>query len=70
MRNLSLNELCRVAGGEIIPAYETPDCEPTSKSKNNNGYGNGAESGPAPGHSGDRDSAQGFNANFGPRGER
>jgi hypothetical protein len=57
MRLLNSHELSQVsgAGGEptgsledLINSLTTPTCT----KKNNNGYGNGAESGPPPGNSG------------------
>lgn len=42
---------------------------PPSASKNNNGYGNGAESGPPPGNSGDHNPGL-LGDNLGPRGAR
>jgi hypothetical protein len=59
MRDLSRNELSYVSGAGGT-------CTPT---KNNNGYGNGAESGPAPGNSGAHN-PQLTTANSGPRGPR
>jgi hypothetical protein len=63
MRDLDFNELQFVSGANRSPAPPSSGCgcspcPPTlspSKSKNNNGFGNGAESGPAPGNSGASD---------------
>ena len=44
-------------------------CTDEGKTKNNNGYGNGAESGPSPGRSGAHN-PQLLGDNFGPRGAR
>lgn len=65
MRDLHRFELKYVsgAGGSCPP----PPCE--TRTKNNNGYGNGAESGPAPGRSGAHN-PQLTTANSGPRGPR
>jgi hypothetical protein len=71
MRLLESQELARVSGaegGELPWEPEWPT-EPSSKQKNNNGYGNGAESGPPPGHSGERN-PQLLTWNSGPRGVR
>jgi hypothetical protein len=62
MRDLTISELNFVAG-----AGGTCCCEP--KAKNNNGYGNGAESGPPPGNSGDHN-PQLTGWNSGPKGPR
>lgn len=62
MRNLHEFELDFVTGAGCSP------CAP-AKSKNNNGYGNGAESGPPPGHSGDHN-PQLLGWNRGPKGPR
>jgi hypothetical protein len=76
MRQLSTIELTFVSGGcgECKP---TPPCHPEHpehpendcRTKNNNGYGNGAESGPPPGNSGAHN-PQLTTANSGPRGPR
>lgn len=71
MRDLLQFELEVVsgAGGSPMPpcgCYCPPSKSP--KTKNHNGYGNGAESGPAPGNSGA--TGGGKNQNFGPRGAR
>ena len=54
MRDLEQNELQYISGGSSPrPPSAGSGCSPSapSKSKNNNGYGNGAESGNAPGNS-------------------
>lgn len=53
MRDLDLSELRFVAGANSSPSRPSGcGCSPSApRSKNNNGYGNGAESGPAPGNS-------------------
>ena len=63
MRTLLASELKFVtgAGGSC--------CDPCGKTKNNNGYGNGAESGPPPGNSGDHN-PQLTTWNSGPKGPR
>ena len=76
MRDLDFNELQFVSGANRSPAPPSSGCgcspcPPTTsrmKTKNNNGYGNGPESGPAPGNSGK--TGGGKNDNFGPRGAR
>lgn len=66
MRNLTISELGQVSGGgSSCP----PDPCASKKTKNNNGYGNGAESGPAPGNSGAHN-PQLTTQNSGPRGAR
>ena len=65
MRELHQFELTVVSGAGCSPT--TPSCE--CRSKNNNGYGNGAESGPPPGHSGDHN-PQLTGWNSGPKGPR
>ena len=69
MRELFQSDLAAVAGGEFGggPIFEPPVEE--GKAKNNNGYGNGAEFGPAPGRSGERN-PQLVEDNLGPRGVR
>ena len=62
MRDLHDFELSQVSGAGCSP------CPPT-KTKNNNGYGNGAESGPPPGNSGAHN-PQLTTANSGPKGPR
>ncbi len=81
MRQLEVNEIAFVAGGESIPIptdcnSELGDCfgldpAPTTGKvkKNNNGYGNGAESGPPPGRSGEHNPTL-LGDNLGPRGVR
>jgi len=75
MRNLTQNELSYVtgAGSKKSSCYDPCDpcdpCEPTKKHKNNNGYGNGPESGPPPGNSGDHN-PQLTGWNRGPKGPR
>ncbi len=61
MRDLYEYELKSDSGGCDAPAgpcEPTPTCPPTKtkKTKNNNGFGNGPESGPAPGRSGTNNS--------------
>ena len=80
MRNLQLCERGLVSGG-MEPTgivYEPtgelggiwcPALEDGLRAKNNNGYGNGAESGPPPGNSGDHN-PQLLRNNLGPRGPR
>ena len=63
MRVLLQSELTTVSGG----CYSSCSC-PT-KRKNNNGYGNGAESGPPPGNSGAHN-PQLLSWNRGPKGAR
>ena len=65
MRDLHQFELVQVSGAGCSPCPPSP-CERT---KNNNGYGNGAESGPPPGNSGAHN-PQLTTANSGPRGPR
>jgi hypothetical protein len=62
MRILSENETTFVSGG-CTDEVCMPDV------KNNNGYGNGAESGPPPGRSGEHN-PQLTSDNSGPRGDR
>jgi hypothetical protein len=75
MRDLDFNELQFVSGANRSPAPPTAGnncspCPPTStRSKNNNGYGNDAESGQAPGSSGSSN-PQLTTQNSGPRGAR
>lgn len=64
MRNLHEFELEYVSGAGCSPC--PPSCE---NSKNNNGYGNGAESGPPPGNSG-ANNPQLLTDNSGPKGAR
>lgn len=65
MRILTNDETRFVAGAGDEICWEI--CE--SDGKNNNGYGNGAESGPPPGRSGDHN-PQLTSWNSGPRGPR
>lgn len=62
MRLLTQTEISFVSGGECGEGC-LPDL------KNNNGYGNGAGLGPAPGHSGEHN-PQLISDNLGPRGDR
>ena len=66
MRILSKVELAIVSGGSGEPTDPPPGTEDV---KNNNGYGNGGESGPPPGHSGDHN-PQLTGPNSGPLGDR
>ena len=58
MRQLQQSELSHVSGGTYScgcycpPSKNQPGKGSRSRSKNNNGFGNGPESGPAPGNSG------------------
>ena len=65
MRVLTPTEMSFVSGGCLEGCSE--GCLPDVK--NNNGYGNGAEFGPPPGHSGDHN-PQLTEPNRGPRGDR
>ncbi len=67
MRDLHEFELKFVSGAGCSPCPPSP-CPPT-RSKNNNGYGNGPESGPAPGNSFGKN-PQLLTNNSGPRGGR
>jgi hypothetical protein len=72
MRDLDFNELFLVSGAGHSPCPPSgggSSPQPPSRTKNNNGYGNGAESGPAPGNSGSSN-PQLTTANSGPRGAR
>ena len=71
MRLLSLDECTFVAGGTGEGTFSFPETEGSGETvgKNNNGYGNGAESGPPPGHSGEHN-PQLTGPNSGPRGPR
>jgi hypothetical protein len=72
MRDLFQNELQFVSGAGCSPTPPSGcGCSPTppSKQKNNNGYGNGPESGRAPGNSG-ASNPQLTTQNSGPRGPR
>ena len=65
MRILNSLELARVSGGSGEPTDPPIDTD----TKNNNGYGNGGESGPPPGRSGDHNPGlTGWNE--GPKGDR
>lgn len=64
MRDLLNSELDFVSGGSSCGCA----CPP-AKTKNNNGYGNGAESGPPPGNSGAHN-PQLLGPNLGPKGPR
>ena len=69
MRDLDFSELQFVSGARSSPSGPSGShCSPSgpsSKSKNNNGFGNGAESGKAPGNSGASDPRK--DENFGTR---
>jgi hypothetical protein len=76
MRQLNQAELTLVTGGCGNPC-PPPPCQPqppVCKTKNNNGYGNGPESGPPPGHSGEHNpQLTGYlngGLNLGPKGPR
>jgi len=69
MRVLSQDECVLVAGGSGEGPFTLPEGSGEPTGKNNNGYGNGAESGPPPGHSGDHN-PQLTGPNSGPRGDR
>ena len=78
MRSLHAHELARVSGAgdaifippEQLPGGDSGTPTPTpERMKNNNGYGNGAEDGPAPGRSGEHN-PQLIKANLGPLGDR
>ena len=69
MRLLSSNEFDLVSGGEGSEFVFEFDDAPDTRQKNNNGYGNGAESGPPPGNSGAHN-LQLTGWNSGPRGPR
>jgi hypothetical protein len=58
MRELFAFELDRVGGGGHSPSSPCAPSAPSApkKRKNNNGFGNGPESGPAPGRSGTNNS--------------
>ena len=62
-------ELNYVSGAGECCSPCPPTCETTTESKNNNGYGNGAESGPPPGNSGAHN-PQLTTWNSGPKGPR
>ena len=67
MRFLTDTEISFVSGGCSEGCWDFPDED--TRTKNNNGYGNGAESGPAPGRSGEHN-PQLWTDNSGPRGDR
>lgn len=67
MRILERHELALVCGSGS--EFEWPIEDDDTRQKNNNGYGNGAESGPPPGNSGDHN-PQLTEWNRGPRGVR
>ena len=71
MRTLTESETTFVSGGsgEVTLIGGTGEVTPPCTQKNNNGYGNGAESGPPPGHSGGHN-PQLITDNSGPRGPR
>ena len=71
MRLLNSREIAFVTGAGGEPTSPPPGVEePTSETKkNNNGYGNGPESGPAPGNSGAHNPTL-LTANSGPKGPR
>ena len=69
MRELETNEMYQVTGAGNSPQPPSCDCACTGKTKNNNGYGNGAESGPPPGNSGAHN-PQLTTWNSGPKGPR
>ncbi len=72
MRVLQAFELTQVSGGSSCDPCNPcdPCCDDDGKRrKNNNGYGNGPESGPPPGNSGDHN-PQLIRNNRGPRGPR
>ena len=64
MRDLHPSEL-----GFVTGAGGSCSCSCPPRRKNNNGYGNGPESGPPPGNSGDHN-PQLLGRNRGPRGPR
>jgi hypothetical protein len=69
MRALNISEVHQVAGGSSEGGFEFPPEGSGPSAKNNNGYGNGAESGPPPGHSGEHN-PQLTTWNSGPKGPR
>ena len=70
MRALHDFELSQVSGAGSCCDPCDPCCEPAPRRrKNNNGYGNGPESGPPPGRSGEHN-PQLIEDNRGPRGPR
>ena len=69
MRHLTRRELSLVSGAEGSEIFWPPEGEEGGSRKNNNGYGNGPESGPPPGRSG-LHNPQLTSWNSGPRGPR
>ncbi len=69
MRILTQNELAFVSGAGSSCYDPCDPCGGSKKRKNNNGYGNGPESGPPPGNSGAHN-PQLLGNNRGPRGPR
>ena len=69
MRDLHEFELKHVSGAGCSPCPPSPCDDDDGRHKNNNGYGNGAESGPPPGHSGEHN-PQLLGWNRGPKGPR
>ncbi len=72
MRDLEQTELLQVTGAGCSPEPPSCDCDyeaPSKRRKNNHGYGNGPESGPPPGRSGEHN-PQLIEDNRGPRGPR
>ena len=72
MRELHSRELAAVTGageGDCTTPSEGEEGGCTGRLKNNNGYGNGAESGPPPGNSGAHNPGL-LDWNEGPRGDR
>ena len=69
MRILTQNELAFVSGAGSSCYNPCDPCGDSKKRKNNNGYGNGAESGPPPGNSGAHN-PQLLSNNRGPKGPR
>ena len=65
MRDLEIYELNYVSGAGHSPAPPSgcgcSPCPPSKKTKNNNGWGNGPESGPAPGNSGKTGADKAYN---------
>ena len=69
MRVLNQNELAFVSGAGSSCYDPCDPCGTSKRRKNNNGYGNGPESGPPPGNSGAHN-PQLLGPNRGPRGPR
>jgi hypothetical protein len=69
MRILTSSETKFVTGGCSEGCFDFPPEGEDPAVRNNNGYGNGAEAGPPPGHSGDHN-PQLWTDNSGPRGAR